>query len=254
MSGSHTHALYIHRHSALHRLAPHVKILTALVVVFAIVATPREAFVAFGAYAIALAVALAVARIPIRALATRYIVLVPFVLVALALLVFGADPRVDVGPISLSVQGLWDMWNIVAKATLGLTVAIVLGATTEVTDLIRGIQTLRTPAIVVGIVGFMVRYIDVVLSDLARMQTALASRGHVPHTIRSWRPYARTLGVMFVRTYERGERVYLAMESRGFTGTMPAGPQPATSGGTWLAAVLVMAAFWTVALLAWVVR
>ena len=70
--------------------------------------------------------------------------------------------------------------------------------------------------------GFMIRYLDVVTADLGRMLTAMRSRGVDPRSPRHWPALARTLGALFVRSYERGERVHLAMLSRGYTGRMPA--------------------------------
>lgn len=230
MSGSHVHALYMHGVSPLHRTAPQVKIVAAFGFVFAIALTPRSAVWAFVVYAVVVAGLVAVARLPASFIIRRAVVLIPFLLVALLFPIVGSGERVEVAGLSLSEQGLWDMWNVVAKAILGFTVAVVLGATTEVADLLRGMDALRMPKIVTSIIGFAVRYIDIVLGDFARMRIAVASRGHQGRSIATWGVYARTVGAVFVRTYERGERVYLAMLSRGYLGTMPsagAAPVPA---------------------------
>jgi cobalt/nickel transport system permease protein len=70
----------------------------------------------------------------------------------------------------------------------------------------------------VQIMGFMVRYLDVVGDELARMRVALASRGFTPRDPRHWPVIARSAGALFIRSYERGERVHLAMVSRGYDG------------------------------------
>ncbi len=69
--------------------------------------------------------------------------------------------------------------------------------------------------------GFMVRYLDVVTGEMARMMTAMRSRGYDPRSPRHWPTLARTLGALFIRSYERGERVHLAMLSRGYDGALP---------------------------------
>ena len=67
----------------------------------------------------------------------------------------------------------------------------------------------------------MLRYLNVINDELTRMKIARESRGFEATGIRSWPILAQTVGALFIRSYERGERVYLAMLSRGYAGTMP---------------------------------
>ncbi|MGA9594621.1 MAG: CbiQ family ECF transporter T component, partial [Acidimicrobiia bacterium] len=67
-------------------------------------------------------------------------------------------------------------------------------------------------------------------------------------------PYARSAGLIFIRSYERGERVYLAMASRGYSGQMPATPGDEATAGQWTAGLLVAAFAWVVAGSAWWLR
>ena len=250
MSGAHGHALYVHAGSPLHRLAPQVKIVSALLLLFAVISTPRQAFWAFATYAAVLGALAALSRIPIRFLLSRMLVAAPFVLLALLFPIVGSGPRVEVIGLSLSQAGLWDMWNLLAKSLLGLLTAIVLGAATEVADLLRGLSALRVPGLVSSILGFMVRYVDVIIGDLTRMRLALAARGHHPTSIRDWAPYGKAVGAMFIRTYERGERVYLAMESRGYSGRMPDSEAVEAGRREWLLGMAPAMLAWAVALTA----
>ncbi|HEX9644367.1 MAG TPA: cobalt ECF transporter T component CbiQ [Acidimicrobiia bacterium] len=251
MAGGHVHALYRHGASPLHRMAPHVKTVAALGFVFAVVATPREAVWAFGLYALGLAALVVLAGLGPRFVASRLVVELPFVLAALALPVLGGGETVDVLGVSLSRQGLWDMWNILAKATLGLGTSIVLAGTTPIPALLRGLGTLRFPRIVTAIAGFMMRYLDVVLSEFRQMRVAMQSRGYQPRWLGNLKPYAASVGILFVRSYERGERVYLAMASRGYAGRMPAMAADAAGPAEWAAALAVPLAAWLVVALAW---
>jgi cobalt/nickel transport system permease protein len=250
MAGGHVHALYLHGHSPIHRVAPQVKILGAVILVFCFVATPRQAFWAFAAYVAVVVVLAVVARIPPSFALRRMVIEVPFLFVALLLPLLGGGETVNVLGVSLSEGGLWDAWNILAKATLGLSIAVILGATTQVPEILAGLDGLKMPAVVTAIAGFMVRYIDVILSDWSRMRIAMASRGHDARWFTQIAPLARTLGVMFVRTYERGERVYLAMRSRGYTGTMPTSAIPATPAVEWITMLVTVAAVAAIALAA----
>ena len=180
------------------------------------------------------------ARLPGGFIARRAIVLIPFLLVSLLLPIVGSGERVEVLGLSLSEQGLWDMWNVFVKAGLGFLVAVVLAATTEIADLLRGLDALHMPRIVTSIIGFAVRYIDIVGADFGRMRIALASRGYQGRSLATWGIYAKTIGSVFVRTYERGERVYLAMLSRVYTGSMPASGAIAVPAAEWVAAVILV--------------
>ncbi|HMZ14030.1 MAG TPA: CbiQ family ECF transporter T component, partial [Mycobacterium sp.] len=66
------------------------------------------------------------------------------------------------------------------------------------------------------------------------------------------------VGALFLRSYERGERVYLAMTSRGFDGTVPelaiVGAGPRATAPQWLAALTPAVAAVLVSGSAWVLR
>ena len=68
----------------------------------------------------------------------------------------------------------------------------------------------------------MFRYTEVVLAEMRRMRVARESRGFEGRSPRQVRVLAQSMGALFIRSYERGERVHLAMLSRGWQGSMPA--------------------------------
>ena len=81
----------------------------------------------------------------------------------------------------------------------------------------------------------MLRYVDVIAGEARRMRLARISRGHDPRFLWQAGATARGVGSLFVRSYERGERVHLAMLSRGWTGRDAAGcPTPSPPGGSGL--------------------
>ena len=110
---------------------------------------------------------------------------------------------------------------LLVKGTLGVIASLTLAATTEPQDLLAGLERLRLPQQLVQIMAFMVRYLDVVTGEMQRMKVARESRGFSARNPRHWPVLARSAGALFIRSYERGERVHLAMLSRGYTGTLP---------------------------------
>jgi cobalt/nickel transport system permease protein len=241
VGAGHTHTLYVHEHSRVHRLAPEAKLLAAFTFVLTVALTPRTALWAFALDALLLVGVVRVARVPLGFVATRLVVVVPFVLFALALPVIGTGERVAVLGLSLSVDGLWACANILAKAGLGAATSILLAATTEIPDLLRGFERLRVPAVLTAIAMFMVRYLEVVTGEVRRMRTAMTARGYDPRWLAQAKPIAAGAGALFIRSYERGERVHDAMLARGYTGAMPDLGHRRADAGDWQAALLLPA-------------
>ena len=209
----------------------------------AVVSTPREALWAFGGYALIIGVVAGLARIPAGWLARRSLIEVPFVVFALALPFLGGGERVDWLGLSLSVDGLYGAWNILAKGTLGVLASLTLAASTTTGDLIVGLDRLRCPRILTQIATFMLRYLDVLVGEAKRMRVARISRGDDPRFLWQLRGFAAGIGAFFLRAFERGERVYLAMLSRGYDGRMPDAWQSSgtASAGQWIIAATVPA-------------
>ncbi|KOU52167.1 cobalt ABC transporter permease [Streptomyces sp. WM4235] len=243
MGAGHIHKLYRHGHSPIHALPPHCKLAATFAFVLVVVSTPREAMWAFGLYALLLAAVTAVARIPAAFVLRRLLIEVPFVAFAVLMPFVAEGERVEVLGMSLSVSGLWGAWNVLAKGTLGVAASVLLASTTELRALLLGLQRLKLPPLLVQIASFMIRYGDVIGGELRRMSIARRSRGFEARGIRHWGVLAKTAGALFIRSYERGERVYLAMVSRGYSGSMPVIDDVAATRAQWAyAAVLPLAA------------
>ena len=222
MGAGHTHhQLYRPGRSPVHRLPSHCKLAAVLGFVLVVVSTPREALWAFAAYALLLAGVAATARVPAGFLLKRLLIEIPFVAFALLMPFVAQGERIGVLGLRLSEPGLWGAWNILAKGTLGVAASVLLASTTELRSLLLGLQRLRMPSLLVQIASFMIRYGDVVTDEMRRMRVARESRGFTARGVRHWGVLARTAGALFIRSYERGERVHLAMVSRGYTGALP---------------------------------
>lgn len=228
MSGSHgrgcgsvADTLYVPASSVLHRLPPQVAILGALALVVTVVATPPAWPWAYAGFAVLLAGLARLAGVSYLLVLRRSVVELPFVTFAVLLPFVATGPQVDVLGMSLSSSGLADGATLLVRATLGVWTSILLAATQRPTSLLRGLETLRVPGVIVQIAGFMLRYLEVVLGEMRRMRVARLSRGFRPRDVRQLPVLAHSAGTLFIRSYERGERVHLAMLSRGYQGTMP---------------------------------
>lgn len=218
MGAGHGHKLHFHGHSPVHRAPAHLKVLALLVFVLVVVATPKDWYPAYAGYLLVLVGVVAVSTVPPSYLLKRMVVEVPFVFFAVLMPFIATGPRTEVLGLTVSEAGLMSAWALLAKGTLGVLASLTLAATTEPHHLLGGLERLRLPHQLVQIMGFMVRYLDVVTDEMRRMRIARESRGFTARNPRHWPVVARSAGALFIRSYERGERVHLAMVARGYTG------------------------------------
>ncbi len=258
MGAGHSHPLYRDGESVVHRAPAEVKIAGLVVFVLAVVATPREMIWPFAVYAVIVLVVWRVATIPLRWILPRMLIEAPFIVLAVLLPFAEGGERVTVAGLQMSVAGLWAAWGIVVKGTLGVAASLTVAATTSARELPLALSRLGVPGLVTSMLVLMIRYIDLLSAEVSRMRMARISRGDSPRALHQISAIAKGVGALFLRSYERGERVYLAMTSRGFDGTVPelaiVGAGPRASGVQWVFALTPAVAAAAVAASAWVLR
>jgi cobalt/nickel transport system permease protein len=209
--------------SPIHRLDPRAKMLGLLAVTLVAITTPFSLWPVWVGCATVLAFIAAGARIPARTIWRRARVILPLVLFVAVFIPFfrKGGQEWSVGPLTVSEEGLQTLLAICAKATIGTVSAVILGATTTFPDVLRALDALRVPRLFTLIAAFMYRYLFVIVDEVQRMRAALASRGYRPRWAWQVGAVGRVVSALFLRSYGRGERVYLAMLARGFGGVMP---------------------------------
>ncbi len=149
--------------------------------------------------------------------------------------------------LTVTDEGLLLCGAVLAKAWLSVLAAALLLASTSLFDLLQAMRALHVPAVLISTMSFMVRYLFVLGEEAGRLQVARAARSAGPGGGLAWR--ARVLGGMigslFIRSYERSERIYAAMLSRGFAGEIHSLARLAWQHRDWWAGLA-----WTAALLA----
>jgi cobalt/nickel transport system permease protein len=207
--------------TAVHRLAPQCKVAALLAFVLAVALVPHGVAWPYAVDAVLLASVAIAGRVSPGFLLTRLIVEIPFILFVLILPFAAGGDTVDVLGLNLSSAGLWTAFGITAKATLCVLATAVLSATTPAPEILVGLERLHAPRQLVAIAGFAIRYLQVVLDEFRRLQSARVARGDDPRWLWQARTAARCAGALAVRCFERGERVHRAMLARGFEGRMP---------------------------------
>jgi len=239
--------------SRIHRLPAQVKIVALFLFVLAVVATPAAVVWAFALYAVLLVACVVLAKLPPATVMRRMAVETPFIVFALLLPFVATGPQIEVLGLSVSESGVFGAWNVLAKGTLGVVAAIVLSATTAPRELLAGLERLRLPSTLIAILSFMVRYLSVVSDDLHRMRIARESRGYTGGRAGHLKAVAAGVGALFVRSFERGERVHLAMQARGYTGRMPQLTQSGATRNQWLEGLAISLTAFVIAVAARVV-
>jgi cobalt/nickel transport system permease protein len=219
------HAAGVVGDSRVHRLDPRAKIAGLAGVTVVAVSTAPADWPVLAACAGALLVIACAARIGLGVVWSRAKVVLPLVVfVALFVPFVRGGETVSIGPLDLSRAGLATFGTVSAKALIGTVSAVLLGATTSFPDVLHGLERMRAPRLLTLIAGFMYRYLFVIGGEVRRMRVALAARGYRPRHALQAAAIGRVATALFLRTYDRGERVYVAMLARGYGG--PARPTP----------------------------
>jgi cobalt/nickel transport system permease protein len=244
--------------TAVHRLPPECKVLAVVAFIVAVALVPHGGTWPYAVDAALLAAVALAARARAGALLRRLAIEAPFVLFVVLLPFTAEGARVDVLGVGMARDGLWAAWGIVAKATLAVLATGLLAATTPAPAILAGAERLHAPRQLTAIAGFAIRYLQLVLDELRRMQLARVARGDDPRWLWQARAAARSAGALAVRCFERGERVHGAMLARGWDGRMPeglrgAGTAASAGAPAWAAALALpaVAAAATVAARGW---
>ena len=192
-----------HLDSPVHRMPAAMKFIGAVALVLTTVLLSASQPLGFALVAVALLAAAALSRIPPVFLARRLLLLEPIALGVAALAVFQPDG--------------WRVFAMVlVRTNLCLLTMILLSNTTSFADILRVLQRLRVPSLLVTTMALMYRYLFVLADEVGRMGRARASRTFLARRRVAWWSQAGIIGQLFIRSTERAERIYAAMCARGW--------------------------------------
>jgi cobalt/nickel transport system permease protein len=223
---------YHHGHSPLHNLDPRITVIVTVAFILSNAVLPDGAWIAFGLAWLLILAANYISGLGIGFTFKRSFIALPFALAAITVLF--SIPGAPVASFNflrwhvvITDNGLLRFVSIVTRSWLSVQVAILLVAVTEFPKIIHALTHLKVPAVLTTIISFLYRYLFVLTDEVMRMMRARQSRsgaasGQKPGGRVTWR--ARTAGNMagqlFLRSYERSDRIYNAMLSRGYSGQL----------------------------------
>ena len=206
----------------LERIEARVKLVCVAVWVVCVVTVPRGNVAVVGVYATILLILLALNRSLAGRFVRRFGPGLPAIVLICALLpLFKAGDIVwQWGIISVTREGLDTALRVGSAAVLCLGAVALVWASTPQEALLIGLRGVGAPGLLVGVLGFMLRYLEVLRPELHRLTDARAARTigvGGPGRLRSG---ASVIGTLFLRAHDRAERVADAMVARGYTGRL----------------------------------
>jgi cobalt/nickel transport system permease protein len=237
---------YRPRTSPIHALDGRVKFV--LTVAF-ILTTSLAPVAAWPIYVLLLALILSVeilSGLGVGYVVKRAMLALPFVLAAFPVIFTSGKTElfsIPIGSWTLTAytEGLERFVSVALKSWLSVQAAIVMAASTPFPELLKAMRAVGIPRLLVGMFGMMWRYSFVLIDEALRLMRARAARsgqsGEVEHKTGGsviWR--ARVTGGMagnlFLRAFERSDRIYVAMLSRGYDGEVRLLPTPSMTRST----------------------
>ena len=159
-------------------------------------------------------------RIPWHVL--RHRLAIPgYVIIALVIFlpfISGDIVLLTLGPLQLRQEGLFLGLLIAGRLFCIVTLAFVMFGTDTFIRTISALRALHFPDIMADMVLLTYRYLFEISSFFSQMQTAARVRGFQGRTfsLKNLGTLASLVGHMFIRSYEKSERVYKAMVLRGY--------------------------------------
>lgn len=192
----------------LQQLDPRTKLFVFVLYVFCINSARNNGSIALIFYAMLLLVLIVLAKIPLHALGKKIASVLPFLILISFSLFF------------LGQKSFAAFLTIAGKSILSVVAVMLLVSTTAFHSLMKALHFFKIPALFILIFSFMYRYFFIMTEEFMQAKMAKDSRtvggNHWFHT----KANANMMGVLFLNAFEKSERVYQAMQARGFDGTI----------------------------------
>ena len=218
--------------SFIHRLDPRVKVVVTVAFILSNALLPDGAWMAFGLAWLFLLFSNALSELGITFTLKRSLIALPFALIAITVLFsIPGNPLTSFHfifwDLTITDAGLLRFESILVRSWLSVQMAILLVGTTRFPDIVHALEHLRVPSILTTIIAFLYRYLFVLADEVFRLLRAREARSAAVPGVRAGGSVAWRAGVagsmagqLFLRSYERSDRVYNAMLARGYTGHM----------------------------------
>ena len=200
----------------IHHLDPRAKVLATLVFIVTVVSFGKYEVTALVPFFLFPVVMIALGNLPVSYIIKKIALLCPFALVVgMFNPIFDREVLVQIG--SLGITGGWISFaSIVMRSILTVGAAIVLVGVTGFPGVCLALERIGMPRVFAVQLLFLYRYIFVLTDEGSRMERARKLRAFG----KKMEPgiFSSLVGHLLLRTWQRAERIHMAMLARGFTG------------------------------------
>jgi len=208
--------------SPVHRLDSRVKFIIVLIFTVMVISLPRTSLSILACYAVGPFAVLVLGRIPLKFVFKQILLVSPFVLIlALSCPLYDKTPAtVAFGPfLGRTTLGWLRCFAILGKFIVTMMALIALVSTTRFNDLLVGLQKLGLPKLLIMQLGFLYRYIFVLIDRAHHILQARAGRRMRNLGFKTELKIAASmLGSLLTRSIDTAEHINVAMQARGFNG------------------------------------
>ena len=226
-------ASYACGNSLLHRSDARIKLSLLVIYLLTTALLPIGAWAVYPLMGGLLLVTVVLSEIPARILLKRALLLeVPILLVLLPQIFLKSGYYFEVSPwagfsFSLSLTRLERVASMLVRSVLSLQFAVVILSVTRFEDLLAGLRACGLPKILTAIFGLMWRYLYVLVDEMGSLTQARLARSSClqgsgrrsgGHVLWRARVTGGMAGTLMLRSLDRSQRVYQAMQARGYDG------------------------------------
>ncbi|MBN1230700.1 MAG: cobalt ECF transporter T component CbiQ [Anaerolineales bacterium] len=215
----------------IHQLDPRIKLVIVFLLILSNLLLPNGSWLSFTIIWGFIIIIIGASKTSFGFVMKRSLIIFPFLLAGLAIL-FTQDgtPMVSFNlwgnNLFITNEGLVKYISLVIRSWLSIQAAILLTATTDFPEIGHGLLHLHVPDVLVAVILFMYRYLDVLVDEISRLIRGRNSRsaqiGDKKNRNIFWhtKVAGNMVGQLFVRSIERSERIYQAMSARGYQGAL----------------------------------
>ena len=215
--------------SPIHKLNPKAKIIALFLLLLISVSTKPTSYFAFAIYSAMIFLLIYLSNVPFKYVLKRSLIVIPFVVMVAIFIPFIKHDTVGggislgisggaTGRFSNSYSGFIIFFNVLVKSYIGVLTVILLSSTTSFNKLLRGFEDLKAPKFFIMLASFTYRYLFILADEIIKMKRARDSRCFGGKWLWHAKTVGHMIGTLFLRSYERAERIYIAMVSRGYEG------------------------------------